>query len=111
MMITHKLSEVRHADRIIVIGKQGLIAEGTHEALLQTCELYARLCNSASSPKVDNNKSSSTKKMAAHLGPFGKSKQTPQPEVTESSQQAILLEERQEPETLNTPDLESALTI
>lgn len=44
-LIAHRLSTVRHADRIVVL-KDGCIAEsGTHDALLARGELYAHLHN------------------------------------------------------------------
>lgn len=46
LMITHKLSEVHYADRILVVGKNGLIAEGKHDELVNHCPLYKSLCQS-----------------------------------------------------------------
>ncbi len=43
IVIAHRLSTVLHADRILVVEKGRIIAEGRHEALLQSCPLYAKL--------------------------------------------------------------------
>ena len=43
LVIAHRLATVRHADRIAVIDQGRLVGLGTHDALLQTSELYARL--------------------------------------------------------------------
>ena len=43
LMITHKLTEAQYADKIIVISKGRAIAEGRHEDLLNTCDLYQKL--------------------------------------------------------------------
>jgi ATP-binding cassette subfamily B protein len=40
--IAHRLSTVRQADRILVLDAGRLIASGSHEALMQSSELYAR---------------------------------------------------------------------
>lgn len=44
LMITHKLAEVAlYADKVVVIDKGRVIAEGTHNKLLRTCPLYLEL--------------------------------------------------------------------
>jgi ATP-binding cassette subfamily B protein len=46
LVIAHRLSTVKNADEIIVIGEEGVIERGTHEALLQSGGEYATLYNS-----------------------------------------------------------------
>jgi ATP-binding cassette subfamily B multidrug efflux pump len=43
IVIAHRLSTIRSADRIIVVHKGRILEQGTHEALLRTGGLYARL--------------------------------------------------------------------
>ena len=45
ILIAHRLSTVKSADRIIVIDKGKIIEEGTHESLLQDAGYYAELYN------------------------------------------------------------------
>ena len=45
IVIAHRLSTVRHADRIIVLRAGQIIEEGTHDALLQRGGHYAELYN------------------------------------------------------------------
>jgi len=45
VVIAHRLSTVRHADRIIVMGQGRIIEEGTHEGLLARGGHYAELYN------------------------------------------------------------------
>ncbi len=42
-IITHRLSQIRWADWILVLDQGRLVAQGTHEELLRTCEVYRRL--------------------------------------------------------------------
>ena len=42
IVIAHRLSTVRRADRILVLDDGRLLASGSHEELLKTSELYAR---------------------------------------------------------------------
>ena len=44
MVIAHRLSTVRDADRILVLDQGKLAAQGRHEELLQTSSLYRRMC-------------------------------------------------------------------
>jgi ATP-binding cassette, subfamily B, bacterial len=43
LVIAHRLSTVRAADRILVLDKGRIVAEGTHQSLLASSELYRRL--------------------------------------------------------------------
>lgn len=43
LVITHRLSQIRRADRIIVLDRSRLVAQGTHEELLATSDLYGRI--------------------------------------------------------------------
>ncbi|NPA27065.1 MAG: ABC transporter ATP-binding protein [Chloroflexi bacterium] len=42
-LITHRLSQIRWADWILVLDKGYLVAQGRHEDLLRSCALYRRL--------------------------------------------------------------------
>ena len=42
-IITHRLSQIRWADQILVLRKGRLVASGTHEDLLRTSEAYRRI--------------------------------------------------------------------
>ena len=58
LVIAHRLSTVRQADRILVLEDGALIAEGAHDQLVQTNELYARFARiqftSGTEPSIDN---------------------------------------------------------
>ncbi|WP_232846668.1 ABC transporter ATP-binding protein [Devosia beringensis] len=43
IVIAHRLSTVRHADRIVVLTEQGIAEEGSHDALMAAGGYYARL--------------------------------------------------------------------
>jgi ATP-binding cassette subfamily B protein len=43
LMITHRLSQIRRADKILVLDRGRLIDQGTHAELLAHCSLYARI--------------------------------------------------------------------
>ncbi|MEZ5285699.1 MAG: ABC transporter ATP-binding protein [Vicinamibacterales bacterium] len=44
IVIAHRLSTIRDASRILVLHEGRLVAQGTHEALLRSNELYRRMC-------------------------------------------------------------------
>ena len=46
VMIAHRLSSIKGADRIAVLSGGKIIAEGTHEELLRSCEEYRELYQS-----------------------------------------------------------------
>ncbi|MBB3107978.1 ATP-binding cassette subfamily B protein/subfamily B ATP-binding cassette protein MsbA [Paenibacillus phyllosphaerae] len=54
IIIAHRMSTVRHADRIIVMDQGKILATGTHEHLLRACELYAKLCRNDIGSQDDN---------------------------------------------------------
>ena len=43
VVISHRFSTVRMADRIVVLGEGRVVEEGTHDALLARGGLYAEL--------------------------------------------------------------------
>jgi ATP-binding cassette, subfamily B, bacterial len=43
LMITHRLSQIRRADKILVLDRGELVAHGTHEELSTTSALYQRI--------------------------------------------------------------------
>lgn len=43
IVIAHRLSTVRHADRILVLTRDGIVEEGSHEALMAAGGVYAGL--------------------------------------------------------------------
>jgi|JI10StandDraft_1071094.scaffolds.fasta_scaffold47047_3 ATP-binding cassette, subfamily B, bacterial len=43
LLITHRLSQIRRADRILVLHKGEIIDQGSHEALMARCSLYRRI--------------------------------------------------------------------
>jgi ATP-binding cassette subfamily B protein len=49
LVIAHRLSTVRHADRIVVLGKDGVEEQGTHAALIAAGGAYFALCNAQAS--------------------------------------------------------------
>ncbi len=43
LIITHRLSQIRWADLILVFRKGCLVAQGSHDELMQTSEAYRRI--------------------------------------------------------------------
>ena len=46
-MVTHRLSTVRHCDRILVLDEGRLVASGTYEELLATSTVFQELAHAA----------------------------------------------------------------
>ncbi|MCA9886609.1 MAG: ABC transporter ATP-binding protein, partial [Anaerolineae bacterium] len=43
ILITHRLSQIRWADHIVVLDHGQIVAAGNHETLLRTSDLYRRI--------------------------------------------------------------------
>ena len=43
LLITHRLSQIRRADKIIVLHRSQIVDQGTHEELMERCDLYRRI--------------------------------------------------------------------
>ena len=43
LLITHRLSQIRRADKILVLHRNQILDQGTHEELMQRCDLYRRI--------------------------------------------------------------------
>ena len=43
IVVAHRLSTVRNADKIVVLDKKGIADSGTHEQLMARCERYQEL--------------------------------------------------------------------
>jgi ATP-binding cassette subfamily B protein len=43
LLITHRLSQIKRADKILVLHKGAIVDQGTHAALMQRCDLYRRI--------------------------------------------------------------------
>lgn len=72
LMITHKLAEVaQYSDKVVVIDKGQVVAEGAHEKLLQTCPLYLELWMAYQDKEVVRNSQSS---VSASAPPFSNAK-------------------------------------
>jgi ATP-binding cassette, subfamily B, bacterial len=49
IVIAHRLSTVRHAQRILVLTEEGIVEQGTHAELINAAGAYARLYNTQAS--------------------------------------------------------------
>jgi ATP-binding cassette subfamily B protein len=45
IIIAHRLSTILHADKIAVLDEGRLIAQGNHQSLMHSSDLYRRLAN------------------------------------------------------------------
>lgn len=52
LTIAHRLTTICNADRIIVLGKEGIVEEGTHEELLELKGMYHRLWNGLAKEEI-----------------------------------------------------------
>ncbi len=43
LLITHRLSQIRRADQILVLHRSEIVDQGSHEELMQRCDLYRRI--------------------------------------------------------------------
>jgi ATP-binding cassette subfamily B protein len=43
LLITHRLSQIRRADRILVLHQGEILDQGSHEELIRRCDLYRRI--------------------------------------------------------------------
>jgi ATP-binding cassette subfamily B protein len=43
LLITHRLSQIRRADKILVLHQGAIIDQGSHEELMGRCSLYQRI--------------------------------------------------------------------
>jgi ATP-binding cassette subfamily B protein len=43
LLITHRLSQIRRADRILVLHQGEILDQGSHEELIERCDLYKRI--------------------------------------------------------------------
>jgi ATP-binding cassette subfamily B protein len=43
LLITHRLSQIRRADRILVLHNSRILNQGSHEELMERCDLYRRI--------------------------------------------------------------------
>ncbi len=55
IVIAHRLSTIKKMDRIIVLGKEGIIEQGSHDDLIKNDKTYAKLWNLQAGGFVDKN--------------------------------------------------------
>jgi len=64
ILITHRLSQIRWADHIVVLRKGEVVAQGTHEELLDSSESYRRIFARYDDPTEDNETDNSIQSVA-----------------------------------------------
>ena len=55
LIVAQRISTIRHADRIIVLEHGKIVGQGTHEELLENCEIYQEIASSQLSKEEINN--------------------------------------------------------
>ena len=53
-IIAHRLSTIKNANCIMYVDKGNILEKGTHEELLESCEVYQEICNSQLSKEEQN---------------------------------------------------------
>ena len=46
-MIAHRLTTIKNADLIVILGKNGILEQGTHEELIKLNKVYASMYNAS----------------------------------------------------------------
>lgn len=46
IIVAQRISTIKHADQIIVLDKGKMVGKGTHEQLMETCEVYREIAAS-----------------------------------------------------------------
>lgn len=46
LIIAQRVSTIRHADQIIVLHEGKIVGKGTHEELMENCDVYKEIVNS-----------------------------------------------------------------
>lgn len=54
IIIAQRISSVRYADKIVVLDDDHIAAEGTHEELMQTSDIYREIYQSQQEGAIDN---------------------------------------------------------